>query len=195
MEPSALLGPKHPLTRVLRDSDAVARQALAVAMLLAAALTAGANGVAWAWTGVAGAAIVLAGLGVVALVLRVRARWAACELIADGREGVPLAPVERERRRLLAEETRSALAASVERMLAHVAQPSPVVRPVFDVRVIAAVADDLGSLAAVLRAGPASARGLALTEQLVTWGGSPLYGHDIEPLRAELARVRYLLEQ
>jgi len=29
----------------------------------------------------------------------------------------------------------------------------------------------------------------------VTWGGSELHGRDLEPLRAELRRVRYLLEQ
>jgi hypothetical protein len=179
----------------MRDSDAVTRQALAVAMLLAAALTASVNGVAWAWTGAAGAAIVLGGLGGLALVLRMRARWAARELIADGREGVPLDPVARERRRLLAEDTRAALAASVERMLAYATRPSPVARPVFDVRVVAAVADELRSLAAVLRVEPASARGVALAEQLLTWGGSALYGHGVEPLRAELGRVRYLLEQ
>jgi hypothetical protein len=179
----------------MRDRDTVARQALAVAMLLAAAITAALTGAAWAWAGAAAAAVVLAGLGVVALVVRLRAGWAARELIAGGGESVPLAPVARERRRLLAEDTRSTLATSVERMLAQALRTSPGVRPVFDVKVVGAVADDLRSLAAILRAEPASARGVALAEQLLTWGGSALYGHGVEPLRAELGRVRYLLEQ
>jgi hypothetical protein len=38
-------------------------------------------------------------------------------------------------------------------------------------------------------------RGVALAERLATWGGSELHGHEAEPLREELRRVRYLLEQ
>jgi hypothetical protein len=200
MEPSSLLGPTHPLTRAMRDRGAVTRQARAVAMLLAAALTAALNGLAWAWAGVGGAGAVLAGLGVAALAVRVRARWAAREVIADGGERLPLAPIERERARLLARDTRSTLARTLERMLVQAGETPgrvapPSLRPVFDVVVVQALAEDLRALATALRDGPASARGVALAEQLVTWGGSALYGHGVEPLRAELGRVRYLLEQ
>ena len=136
-------------------------------------------------------------LGVVAVVLRVRARWEALELIAEGRERLPLAPVERERRRLLGARTRSALAGSVERMLdAASRRPGTLAaRPLFDVAVIRMLADDLRPLAEALRAGPATARGLALAEHLLTWGGSSLYGHDVAPARADVGRVRYLLAQ
>jgi hypothetical protein len=200
MEPSSLLGPAHPLVRVMRERETVARQALAVAMALAAAVTGYLNGIRWALPAAVGAAAVLALLGGVAIALRVRAQWAAREVIAEGGERLPLAPVEHERRRLLDERTRTSLAESLERLSrqatlrpARYAPPSP--RPIFDVTVIAGVADDLRSTAAVLRAGPASARGVALTEQLLTWGGSALYGRGVDPLRAELGRVRYLLEQ
>jgi hypothetical protein len=183
----------------MRDSAAVARQARAVAALLAAAITASLNGLAWAWAGVAGGVAVLAGLGGVALAARVRARWAAREVIADGGERLPLAPIERERARLMADGTRSTLATSLERMLAQAAATTrpaqPALRPMFDVRVVHAVAEDLRALAARLRAGPATARGVALAEQLVTWGGSELHGHELEPLREQLRRVRYLLGQ
>jgi hypothetical protein len=199
MEPSSVLGPTHPLTRAMCDSAAVARRARAVAMLLAAALTASLNGLAWAWAGVAGAVAVLVGLGGAALAVRVRARWAAREVIAGGGERLPLAPIERERARLLADGTRSTLAASLERMLAQSTATTRLapsaVRPMFDVGVVRAVAEDLRALARDLRAGPASARGIALAEELVTWGGSKLHGHELEPLREELRRVRYLLEQ
>jgi hypothetical protein len=200
MEPSSLLGPTHPLTRAMRDSGAVTRQARAIAMLLAAALTAALNGLAWAWAGVAGSVAVLVGLGVAALAVRVRARWAAREVIADGGERLPLAPIERERARLLAEDTRSTLAGTLERMLAQAAETTgrlapPSLRPVFDVGVVQVLADDLRGLAAALRDEPAAARGVALAEELVTWGGSSLYGDGVEPLRAELGRLRYLLEQ
>lgn len=198
MEPSSLLGPAHPLTRAMRDSSAVTRQARAVAMVLAAALTAALNGLAWAWAGAAGSVAVLVGLGAAALALRLRARWAAREVIAGGGERLALAPIERERERLLADGTRSTLAASLERMLAQatvttgrLAPPSP--RPVFDVGVVRSLADDLRALATALRDRPGSARGVALAEQLVTWGGSSLYGGDAARLREELGRVRYLL--
>ena len=199
-EPSSLLGPTHPLTRAMRDSGAVTRQSRAVATLLAGALIAALNGLAWAWAGVAGAAAVLAGLGVAALAVRVRARWAAREVIADGGERLPLAPIARERTRLLAQDTRSTLAGTLERMLVQAGTTPgrlapPSLRPVFDVGVVRALAEDLRALATALRDGPASARGVALAEQLVTWGGSSLYGHGVEPLRAELGRLRYLLEQ
>jgi hypothetical protein len=200
MEPTSLLGPAHPLTRIMRERAVVAHHAVTVATLLAAALTASLNGVAWAVPGVVGAAVALAGLGSFAIVLRLRAHQEAREVIADGGERLPLAPVEHERERLLAERTRSALAASLERLSAQAdarpsrfAPPSP--RPLYDLEVVREVADELRSTALVLRAGPASARGIALTEQLLTWGGSSLYGHRVMPLRADLGRVRYLLEQ
>jgi hypothetical protein len=63
----------------------------------------------------------------------------------------------------------------------------------FQARVIDAVAGDLRRTAAELRAGAASARGVALAEGLVTRGDSPLHGREPEPLREELRRIRYLL--
>jgi hypothetical protein len=137
---------------------------------------------------------------VVALALRVRARWEARDLIAHGEEHLELPPVQRERRRLLSDRNRRSLAASIERMLAQAAAPPPRIapagtRPLFDVRVICAVSDDLHAIGALLRAGAPSARGVALVETLVTGGGSELYGHELEPLREQLRRVRYLLEQ
>jgi hypothetical protein len=200
MEPVQLLGPAHPLTRVMRERAVVARHALTVTMLLAAALTASLNGVAWAVPGAAGAAGALAGLSAFALVLRMRAHEEAREPIAGGGEELPLPPVERERRRLLAERTRASLAASLERLSARADArlsrfAAPVPGPLYDLDVLREVADELRSTAEVLRAGPASARGIALTEQLLMWGGSSLYGDSPMPLRTDLGRVRYLLEQ
>ena len=192
MEPSSVLGPTHPLTRAMRDGRAVLRQARSVAMVLVAALTAALNGLVWAWAGVAGAVAVMAGLGVAAATVRVRARWAAREVIADGGERLPLAPIERERARLLADGTRSTLASSLERMLAQAAATTgrlapPSLRPVFDVGIVQSLADDLGALATALRDGPETARGVALVEQLVTWGGSSLYSGDVARLRRSSA--------
>ena len=192
-----MLGSEHPLTRVMRANEVVGRHALAVVLMLAAALAGWAERLAWAPAAAIGAAAALVALGVVAAVLRRRARWEALELIAEGREGLPLAPVERERRRLLGARNRSALAGSVERMLDAAGQrPGTLAaRPLFDVAVIRTLADDLRPLAEALRAGPATARGLALAEHLLTWGGSSLYGHDAAPAREDIGRVRYLLAQ
>ena len=193
---SAVLGSQHPLTRVMHAEQVVGRHALAVGLLLAAALAGCADHLPWAPEAAIGAAAALAGLGMAAAVLRRRARWEALELIAEGREGLPLAPVERERRRLLGARTRSALAGSVERMLEYACRPARAglgPRPVFDVAVIRTLADDLRPLVEPLRAGPATARGLALAEQLLTWGGSSLYGHEVAPAREDVGRVRYLL--
>jgi hypothetical protein len=184
----------HPLTRLSRASAAVAHQIRTVMLVLAAAGAATALGVAWAPAFDAGAALTLAGLGAVALALRVRARWEARELIARGEEHLPLAAVKRERARLLSERTRRAIAASLERAVAEVTAPHrPLAPPVFHARVISAAADDLRRTAAELRAGAASARGVALAEELVTWGDSALHGREPEPLREELRRIRYLL--
>jgi hypothetical protein len=193
-EPGSPLGPAHPLTRVSRATATVARQARAAALLLAAALAATADGVAWAPAADVGAALTLAGLGALALALRVRARWEARELIARGEEHLPLAPVQRERRRLLSERARDSLAASLERVLAQADEPWPrFAPPLFDVRVVRAVADDLRATAKALRAGAASARGVAVAERLVSCGDSELHGGEPDRLREELRRIRFLL--
>src|SRR4051794_31268475 len=87
----SLLGAAHPLSRVIRNADAVARQARVAIMLLAAALAATAGGGAtWAPAADLAAALTLGGLGAVAVALHVRARWEAREVIARGDEHLPL---------------------------------------------------------------------------------------------------------
>jgi hypothetical protein len=117
--------------------------------------------------------------------------------VLDGRETLPLAPIQRERQRLLEARTRRYVARSFERVLQHVTRrPAPVpasVRPLFDVRTVAAVVDDLREIVTLLHAGVPRARGVALAERLLTEGVSPLYGYDAMALRDELHRVRYLL--
>jgi hypothetical protein len=116
-------------------------------------------------------------------------------LIAAGREDLPLAPVERERGRLLDPRTRSCLAASLESLVEEARHASPLgVRPLFDRLVVAAVADELLEVAELLRVAPSSARGIALVWCLI-WDGveSPLHRGDVAELRGELGRIRYLL--
>jgi hypothetical protein len=66
-------------------------------------------------------------------------------------------------------------------------------RPLYKLRVVAAVDADLAVVIRLLRSEQASVRGVALAERLVTDGVSPLYGNQISALREELSRVRAAL--
>ena len=192
-----LLGPDHPLTRASETLAAVLRQVFAVALLLIGSVAAYVFGAGQAIALVIGSAVVLPVLGAVAGELWDRRRHAARQLVLDGRETLPLPAIQRECRRLLEARTRRYVARSFERVLQHVTRrPAPVppsVRPLFDVRVVATVTEDLREIVSLLRAGVPHARGIALAERLLTEGVSPLYGYDAIALRDELRRVRYLL--
>ncbi len=174
----------------------VGRQSLVVAAVLLTRLIAAAAGEApWAPAVTASAAAVLLALAVARALLCQRRRDQVVALIAEGREELPLVPVQTERRRLLDGRTRSRLAACLERLAeeAHAASFMPVPW-LFDRRVVGAVAGELLGLARLLRCEPSNARGVALVWSLISDGtGSPLYGSDAADLRRELARIRFLL--
>ncbi len=195
--PRDLLGSEHPFTRA---NDALAvfrRQAGAVGLLLLGSIVALIFGAGQAVSFVIGAAIVALVLAALAGEQWDRRRFAARQLVLDGRESLPLAPVQRERRRLLEARTRHYVARSFERVLQHVTRrPAPIpasVRPLFDVGTVSSVTEDLREIVRLLHTGVAQARGVALAERLLTEGVSPLYGYDAIALRDELRRVRYLL--
>jgi hypothetical protein len=166
-------------------------------VLLLASIAAQIVGFGEALTFVIGSAVVLLVLCALAGEQWDRRRFAARQLVLDGRESLPLGPVQRERRRLLEARTRHYVARSFERVLQHVTRrPAPVppsVRPLFDVGTVASVAEDLREIVKLLHTGVPHARGVALAERLLTEGVSPLYGYDAIALRDELRRVRYLL--
>jgi hypothetical protein len=66
-------------------------------------------------------------------------------------------------------------------------------QPLADVRVIRAVASELREVAGLLRGGRPAVEGVALVEWLLTSPATPLYGTEVELLRQELRRARYLL--
>jgi hypothetical protein len=192
----ALLGASHPLVGVLRHSDTAFEQLVSVTAAQAAGLVFLAGDLRFGLSLAIAGVVVQVGLGCRLAALRARRRELCLELIIVGRQALPLACVDRERRRLLDPRTSKRLATSVDEMLDIAARPLPVhpaVRPIFYVRVIRRLAPQLRQVASLLRGGPTCVRGVAAVEWLLTSPASPLYGVEVEPLRQELGRARYLL--
>lgn len=196
---ATVLGRTHPLARRIDAAGCVGRQWWTCAAVLAVAVIARFDGDAWAVAVAVGASMVLLTLTVVMLALRQRARDEAIHLIAEGHEALPIAVVQRQRERLLSQRAREGLARSLETMLQHALRPPRIMtrgaRPLFSVRVIASVAPDLRAVISVLQTGSASARGVALTERLITHANSPLYAREAIVLRDELHRIRGALRE
>jgi hypothetical protein len=197
--PAPRLGPGHPLARDLESLEVVGGHAVAVLAALLCGAAAAMLGEPWGLPVVLGAKLALAGLGVAAVVVHVRTRRHALELVLEGEETLPLRAVERERERLLGAKRRGQLS---RRLLdvADEAQRAPTFAPLpmppnFDVPVVRAVGPDLRRLAARLERPSHSARAVALIERLVCSGSSPLYGDDPAALREELRRLEHLLSR
>ena len=148
---SAVLGSNHPFVRTTERLESVERQALGVAAV-----------------SVGSAAVVLLELIAISVACRDGQRDQAIALILEGREDVPVAAVQDQRRRLLDGQTRTTLARNFEVMID---QASPRRRssacripPLFDRSVVVEATDDLLVVIRLLRAGDASARGVALAE-------------------------------
>jgi hypothetical protein len=196
---TSLLGPAHPLIRATQAVADGARQWRICAAVLAGAIIARLEDHPWATALSLSAGIVLLTLSILVLALVQRLRDRATELIAEGRETLPIAVVQRQRQRLLTPKRRKILARTLDTMVRQATTPPKIrtagTRPLFDPRVVASVAADLRAVIASLETQHAHARGVALTEQLIIDGGSPLYGHNEKRLREELHRVRYLLDE
>jgi hypothetical protein len=189
------LGPGHPLVVSLSRSELACRQLVTVT-------AAGAAGVVWFFGGwrfglslAIGAAAVQGALACRIGLLRHERRDLSLELIAKGGAALPLPCIERLCRALLDRRALERLADSIDdlvRTAVHPATGPVLVRPLADRRVIRAVAADLREVASLLREGP-DVRGVALVELLLTSPTTPLYGSEVEPLREQLTRARYLL--
>ena len=185
----------------MRATEAVhytGRQWVDVSAVLTGSVIARIEGREWAGPLAGSAASVLLILTVLVAVHKQRERDYAIELVLEGRERVPIAAVQRQRRRLLAEQTRNGLAGNLEDLIRQSASlsrfqlratPLP-----FEPMVVRMVAAELRVVIGLLRAEGVSARGVARAEQLVERAVSPLYGQDAGALREELRRVRDLLE-
>jgi hypothetical protein len=191
------LGREHPLARslALERTRAFQLVATSIPMLL---------GIAGLFRHVGQARVVLGSATLVELALvtaivlvRVQSRDHASELIAAGRESVPLRVVARERELLASRAERERLAAALERHLrdiGHWRYLFPASRPLPGVRCLRFTTGEARNVIALLRSDRSHVRGVAAARHLLTNGGSSLFGGDVELLRAELIRIGSLLE-
>lgn len=189
------LGPGHPLVQSLSRSETACQQ-------LVTATAAGAAGVVWYvgdWAfGLSlamAAAVVQALLACRLVVLRQGRRDLCLDLVVRGGERLPLPCIQRLRLDLVDRRARERLASSIDELVraaGHSGSRCKLIHPLADRRVVRAVAPDLREVASLLRCDPA-VQGVALVEWLLTSPATPLYGSEIEPLRAELRRARYLM--
>ena len=192
LSPAALLGPDHPLARGNEFRRGLYRQSLMTAAAVVAGVIGTTSGRGWGVALLVVATVVLIALafalGLQGELQRERAR----EVIIDGRDGLPLPALERERRRLQQRRRVNGLADALEGLVRAAEQwPTlvPTARPVFDPRQVRAASADLLAIGARLRAGRVTVRAVARVERLLTSGASPLYGRDPEALGDELRRI------
>lgn len=194
---AAVLGADHPLARAADLLDATVRQTIAVWAVLGGSIAATCAGANWAPAITVSAGTVGLGLIIVVASYRQRQNDCALDLILQGRERLPVAAVQRQRRRLVEPGTRQSLAQALETIIQQSTTrrtiPTRGTARLFDVRITAAVKTELATLAALLRDGSRPVRGIAFAERLLTDGRSPLYGHSIQALRCELHRATSLL--
>jgi hypothetical protein len=197
MGSSTLLGPDHPLARA--DSRLrTLRAQLAVTVVLGLVSL-----LAWPLLGSSalhlalGAEAVSTVLGGAVLLARASVRERALELIASGREELPLPAVESERDRLSDRRYRRRLARTLDVISADPG-PREWWAPIAANReAVHAARAELSEIARLLRDMPnVRARGVALATRLVRDGAtSPLYQGPAPRLREELGRIRHVLVQ
>lgn len=166
----------HPLLRSTEAVHYTARQWVHVAAVLTGSVIARIEGRGWAVPLACSAASVLLTLTVLLAAHKQRERDCAIELVLEGREGIRIAAVQHQRRRLLSEQTRTGLAGNLEDMICGNDGSGGASRR-------DRVAADRGGVC------PGRRSSRALVERAV----SPLYGQDVGALREELFRVRDLL--
>jgi hypothetical protein len=197
MGSSALLGPEHPLSRA--DSRIhTLRAQLAVTVVLGLVMLASSPLLGRpALHLAAGAGALSALLAVAMLFARASQREQALELIASGREELPLPVVESERSRLSDRRYRRRLARTLDAIRAD-PTPKEWWSPVYaDREAVYDAREELTEVARLLRDLPnVRARGVALVTRLIRDGAtSPLYRGPGPRLREELGRIRHVLIQ
>lgn len=190
-----MLGAAHPLVAVLHATQQAKDGLLALAFVELADVVLLVRGIPLAVPLVLSAALVQIALVMRLAAIGVHRRDVCRELIVEGREGLPLAAIEREVRRFRARR-RLQIARSIEELADLGDRRRPQVGPgppIWDVRVLATVAPQLREVAGLLESDAPAVRGVAMVDWLISDGQSPLYGRSVAALRDELWRARYLL--
>lgn len=195
---AAVLGHGHALTRAVGNLHTLAPQS-AVSMLAVAAGSLGVLLHVRHATLALCVAVMICGIFVFAwAVARGLVHDRARDLIATGRDGVVLAVVSRERRRLVSRKERERLARALEgfhRDALRWHQLLPQFRPPHGVAQLSNVTNEVEAVTSALRGDRVRAQGVALAARLMRDGHrSPLYANELGPLREELNRIRYLLQ-
>jgi hypothetical protein len=175
----------------------LADQSLTVAGVLSASIVLLVAGLSRAFCLVLASAVVQATIAVAIALVADRKRELVLDLIIEGRGHLPLVAVRRARRRLLDRGHREGLAQwldAVCREAEHPMQRPAFARPMYSTRLITTLAPDLAEIARLLRTDTPGLRGVAMTQRLLGDGTSALYGQDVDVLRQELHRIRFLLE-
>ena len=192
---TAALGPEHPLVRAIELERVLVRDVLAVAAVGTLVLVAIASGMVEALWPAAAVVLPMFAFAICAAAARAAVRRRAWDLIAEGRECLPVPVIARERERLLAAAHRRMLARSFARYrMAAQAPPWPrgsatAVRG----RTVRDVDAELRALERLLEECESEARGVVQAERLIVDAGSPLHGGDPQRLREELRRITMLL--
>lgn len=190
--PGTDLLPDHPLLRASEAVAYTARQCLHVAAVLTGSVIALIESDHWAMPLAYSAASVLIVLTGLLFAHVQRERDCAIVLILEGREMLAIAPVQRQRKRLLAPRTRDRIIGELEDAIHQVRRAGPsfsLTPPRFERAVVTAVIDELHDVIRLLDHSGCSARAIASAERLVEQATSPLYGRDVNALRDELRRV------
>jgi hypothetical protein len=193
MTAHALLGSGHPLVRVLATTRMLAEQSVVVLGLSVASVVAALAGVPGALAATAAAVVAQAGLAYALAIAAATRRERVLDLIAEGRDRLPLAAVQRERERLLDRRHRIALADSLDGLRSDAERPMRTARPLYAPRVLAAVARDLARTAELLRGPEPGVAGIAMAELLLGGSRSPLFGTDAGRLREALRAIDFVL--
>lgn len=193
-----VLGTRDPLARLLRAQRVLSWQLIATVGPCMLGLVGAFRGSPRAPVVLAATAIVALGLALGFLLARKLARERVLELIGTGNGSLPIPAISREARRLASRHDRDRLARSLERLL-YVArdweQIAPASRPIYGVRALRFVPDEVEAVIARLRQDRVGLQGVALTALLLECVvGSPLAAGCAEGLRAELGRIRFLLD-
>ena len=193
----ALLGAEHPLSRTLERIDAAGYQLLVAVGLLMGACVPLVTGGPGTLPVAVGAALGVLGLAGRLCILLDDRRRCVLDLLADGRSDVPLPLVEHAAGRLCSEHHRRQLIAAVDSVLDPRLRPFQIVTyPWRFVHgdLVSSARSELRAIARDLEERDVSVRGIALLEQLMFDGISPLHGEDPRAARDALRRVRYRLE-